>query len=300
MPAWKNITLDLPGHDLQDVTEKLGKMNRILSSTLLDRRSEKESDWIDDPEDPHPSISGDTHLLVLLVAAATNTGQLMNDVQSHLKLKKEPHHFEEIFEDRDWIKHSRSQFREILISDLLRIVPPWLPAVGFAGRTIIIEPGSGFGTGSHATTQLCLRWMETYLQNEQSLLDFGCGSGILGITADKMNASKTIGLDIDHQALDNAERNRGLNKSGTEFFHLDDYDSSDTFDIVIANILSNTLIGLKRTLFSRIKPGGVLLLSGILSDQAVEVISAYSPEITLTIQSNDGGWVLLFGRKDET
>ena len=139
-----------------------------------------------------------------------------------------------------------------------------------------------------------------YLQNDQSLLDFGCGSGIIGITADKMNASKTVGLDIDHQALDNAERNRGLNKSRTDFFHLDDYDSSDTFDIVIANILSNTLIGLKRTLFSRIKPGGILLLSGILSDQAAEVISAYSPEITLTIQSNDGGWVLLFGRKDET
>ena len=299
MPAWKNITLDLPGHNLQAVTEKLGNMNQVLSMTIRDRRPEQDSDWFDDPDDPR-TISGDTHSLVLLIAAATNTGELVNDVKSLLSLETIPDHAEEIFEDRDWIKHSRAQFKEILVSDLLRIVPPWRPAVGFAGKTIIIEPGSGFGTGSHATTQLSLRWMGIYLQKDQSLLDFGCGSGIIAITADKLSTGRTVGVDIDRQALDNAERNRGLNKSRTDFFHLDDFSFSDTFDVVIANILSNTLIKLKKTLLSHIKPGGVLLLTGILSDQAVEVISAYAPEITMTIHSNEGGWVLLFGHKDET
>jgi len=299
MPAWKNITLDLPGHNLQAVTEKLENMKPILSMTITDRRPEQESDWVDDPDNPQ-TIDGDTHSLVLLVAAATDTDELVKDVQSRLDLETIPDPAEEIFEDRDWIKHSRAQFREILLSDFLRILPPWRPAVGFAGRTIIIEPGSGFGTGSHPTTQLCLRWIEIYLEKGQSLLDFGCGSGILAIAAEILGAGHTVGVDIDRQALDNADRNRGLNNSRTDFFHLDDFSSPHTFDVVIANILSNTLISLKKTLLSHMEPGGVLLLSGILSDQAMDVISAFSPEITMTIHSNDGGWVLLYGRKELT
>ena len=297
MPAWKNITLSLPGKDLRIISDKILFIKRILSATIIDRLPEEKSDWFDQP-DKQQSLTGKTHLIQLLVSATTESKDLVKDISKLINDNSVDIISEEIFEDRDWIKHSKNQFSEINISDHLRIIPPWIADAGFSGKTIIIEPGSGFGTGSHPTTQLCIKWMETHLSSGASVLDYGCGSGILSIAAKMMGAKTSLGIDNDYQALRNAERNKDLNSVDIELLHTSNYKNIFKFDIIIANILLKTIISLKEKLLSSLNANGKLLITGILNDQAKEIISAFSPEISLNIITEQEGWLLLFGENN--
>ena len=216
MPAWKNITLSILDKDLETVSDLLSSIKRILSITIIDRLPENESQWFDHPH-KKPSLMGTTHLIKLLVSAPTESTALVNDISLLIDGASIDVISEEIFEDRDWIKHSKKQFTEIIISSRLRIIPPWIVDKGFSGETIIIEPGSGFGIGSHPTTQLCIRWIENQISINDKVLDYGCGSGILSIISKKLGAKKVIGVDNDHQALKNAERNKQLNSMEIDF-----------------------------------------------------------------------------------
>ena len=162
----------------------------------------------------------------------------------------------------------------------------------------MIEPGSGFGTGSHPTTQLCIKWMETHLSSPVSVLDYGCGSGILSITSKMLGAKTVLGIDNDYQALRNAKRNKELNPEEIDLLHTSDYKNTMKFDIVIVNILLKTIISLKETLLTNLNPNGKLLLTAILKDQAIELISAFSPEISLSIIGEQEGWVLFAGENN--
>ena len=295
MPAWKNITLSIPDKNLETVSDLLSSIKRILSITIIDRLPENESKWFDHP-DKIPSLMGRTHLIQLLVSAPTESKALVNDISLLIDDASIDVISEEIFEDRDWIKHSKKQFTEIIISSRLRIIPPWIADKGFSGETIMIEPGSGFGIGSHPTTQLCIKWIENQLSINDKVLDYGCGSGILSIISKRLGAKNVIGIDNDHQALRNAERNKQLNSMEIDFFHTDNYQGSLKYDIVIANILLNTIIGLKETLISSLNPDGTLILTGILKDQAIKLISAFSPEINLSIIEEQEGWLLFQGK----
>ena len=297
MPAWKNITLSLPDKDLETVSDLLSSIKRILSITIIDRLPENKSQWFDQP-DKKPSLTGKTHLIQLLVSAPTKSTELLKDISTLLGDASIDVTSEEIFEDRDWIKHSKKQFTEIIISSRLRIIPPWIADKGFSGETIMIEPGSGFGIGSHPTTQLCIRWIENQLSINDKVLDYGCGSGILSIISKRLGAKNVIGIDNDHQALRNAERNKQLNSMEIDFFHTDNYPGSLKYDIVIANILLNTIIGLKETLLSSLNPNGKLILTGVLKDQAIELISAFSPDINLSIIEEQEGWLLFQGKNN--
>ena len=159
MPAWKNITLSLPDKDLETVSNLLSSIKRILSVTIIDRLPENKSQWFDQA-DKKPTLTGKTHLIQLLVSAPTKSTALLKDISSLIGDASIDVISEEIFEDRDWIQYSKKQFTEIIISNRLRIIPPWIADKGFSGETIMIEPGSGFGIGSHPTTQLCIRWLE--------------------------------------------------------------------------------------------------------------------------------------------
>ena len=207
MPAWKNITLSLPGQDLRKISDKILAIKRILSITIIDRLPVNQSDWFDQPGEKK-TLTGETHLIQLLVSAMTESKDLVKDIGSLINDNSIKIITEEIFEDQDWIQHSKNQFSEIIISERLRIIPPWTADKGFSGKTIMIEPGSGFGTGSHPTTQLCIKWMETHLSSNVSVLDYGCGSGILSITSKMLGAKTVLGIDNDYQALRNAERNK--------------------------------------------------------------------------------------------
>jgi len=297
MPAWKNITLDLSGHDLKIVSDKILTIRRVLSITIIDRLPENKSEWFDQ-SDESQSLKGETHLIQLLVSALTESKDLVNDICMVINKNSIEIISEEIFEDRDWIQHSKNQFKEVLISDNLRIIPPWIADKGFSGETILIEPGSGFGTGTHPTTQLCLKWMEKHLAKDTNILDYGCGSGILSIAAHKLGAKTILGIDNDHQALRNAERNKSLNSADIDLLHSRDYKIKMKFDIVIANILLKTIISLKEILLSSLKPKSKLLLTGVLQDQAIELINSFSPEISLNIFDKKEDWILFYGEKN--
>ena len=294
MPAWKNITLNIPHEDLDKISESISIINRILAISIIDKLSEKQSEWYED-NDKNRNHNGSDYYIKLLLPGLTNVDKLINEIIKITNLSKIELVSEEIFEDIDWIKHSRNQFKEIKISNQIRIIPPWIIEDGFAGKTIIIDPGSGFGTGSHPTTQLCIKWIESHLSENESVLDYGCGSGILSIVAKSFGSGYTLGIDNDHQAIENAERNKNINSSKIELMHVDNYNHKKTFDIVIANILSNTIISLKDSFISSLRPNGTLVLSGILNNQSSEIINYFYPDINLSIAEESEDWVLLYG-----
>ena len=296
MPAWKNITLDIPKGDLNSISEKISEIKRVLSITITDKIDEPNSKWFDEGGKQQPLL-GETHLIKLLTSASINSELLNNDIRKKLEDETINILKEEIFEDRDWIQHSKNQFREIKITDTLRIIPPWVADKNKNGTSIIIDPGSGFGTGSHPTTQLCLKWIEKNNDPNSSLIDYGCGSGILSIAADKFGYNRVVGVDNDHQALLNAERNKDLNSSDIVFFHSNDYNAAESYDITVANILLNTIISLRETLISSLKENGILILSGILEEQASDIIDAFKSDMFLSIVDQQEGWLLMKGKK---
>ena len=292
MKMWKNITLDFPGMDLHHISDLLSTLD-VASVMIKDKQREADSNWFDDPENPNP-LSGDTHAVVLMIPGNQDVNQLIHEIQIILNLDRLPDYIEEIFEDRDWVIYTQSQFKEIRISDSFRIVPPWESKSYFDGQSIIIQPGSGFGTGTHPTTQLCLQWLENNLKGNESVLDFGCGSGILSIGAKLLGAGYVEGVENDQLAINNANRNNELNHTSIPFHHSDKFDANQKYDVVIANILSSILIRLATKIGPLI--GYKLVLSGILENQAENVIQAYSEWVNLSTQDELDGWVLMAGQ----
>ena len=292
MKMWKNITIDFPGADLRYVSDLFLTLD-VVSIMIKDKLKEPDSSWVDDPQNPNP-LSGDTHVIVLMIHENQDVDQLMYEIQIIMNLDNAPDYVEEIFEDKDWVTYTQSQFKEIFISDSLRIVPPWESNSEFSGQSIIIQPGSGFGTGTHPTTQLCLRWLENNLKENNTVLDYGCGSGVLSIGAKILGASFVEGVEIDSKAILNAEQNNELNSLMIPYHHSDSFESNENYDIVIANILADILIRLAPTLGQFI--GDKLVLSGILENQAKDVIQSYSERVGLSVQNEMDGWVLLAGQ----
>ena len=292
MKAWKNITLNFPGLKLDGIVEQLSYLD-VLSVTVKDKPALEKSDWFDDPHTPL-SIHGDAHVIILLMEASRSTNQLLEEICLILGLDQTPAYSEDVFEDRNWVTHTQAQFKEIQISKTLRILPPWESKTEFVGKTLIIEPGSGFGTGSHPTTQLCLRWLEKNLNKNDSVLDYGCGSGILSIGAKLLGADHVEGVEIDQLAINNANQNNELNGTGIPFHHADTFKSNRKYDVVVANILSSILIRLTPTIGPLI--GHKLVLSGILKNQSKDVIHAYLDWIKLSIVEDLDGWVLIAGQ----
>jgi ribosomal protein L11 methyltransferase len=204
----------------------------------------------------------------------------------------------EPLQDVDWVQQSRDQFQPIRISDRVWIVPTWHAAPDSAAINIALDPGAAFGTGSHPTTRLCLQWLEAVLANGRpsSLLDYGCGSGILAIAGMKLGASEAVGVDIDVQAIEAARFNACQNKVDIDFATTDhrlDY----LADITVANILANPLKVLAPLLAAHTRPGGKLALAGLLDQQADELISIYQPWFELAVWQSDEGWSCLAGRR---
>lgn len=195
---------------------------------------------------------------------------------------------------QDWVRLTQSQFDPIRISGRLWIVPSWHAAPDPGAINLELDPGLAFGTGSHPTTRLCLEWLEANVSPGVTVLDYGCGSGILGIAALKFGADDALGVDIDPAALAVAAANAA--KNGVNMRLLPSSASNfETFDRVVANILTNQLMLLAPLLTSRLKPGGRLALSGVLAAQAAQVIAAYAPYLDLGIGAVHEGWVRLDG-----
>ena len=197
-------------------------------------------------------------------------------------------------EAQDWVRLTQSQFEPIRISSRLWILPSWHVAPDPAAINLVIDPGLAFGTGSHPTTRLCLQWLEAHLAGGESVLDYGCGSGILAIAAMRLGASGVAGTDLDPQALVAARANAAINHVMGEFV-LPGALPDRAYDIVVANILTNPLRVLAPALAQRTRPGGRIVLSGILVDQAAAVIAAYQPWFNIDVWHTDEGWTALSG-----
>lgn len=204
-----------------------------------------------------------------------------------------PHETSQIA-DRDWVRATQAQFAPIQVEDGLWVVPTWCTAPDPAAVNIALDPGLAFGTGAHPTTRLCLSWLRANVPSGCSLLDYGCGSGILAIAAAKFGARRVTGVDIDPQAVASSAANAALNGVDATFVAVDEL-GAGTFDRVVANILANPLRLLAPVLAARTTPGGRLALAGVLAEQADDVAAAYARWFDVETWRVADGWVLLAG-----
>lgn len=221
------------------------------------------------------------------------------EIELKLKLPEGSHFVWHILEDKDWEREWMTHYHPIKCSEKLWICPSWTPPPQTDSINLILDPGLAFGTGTHATTFLCLQWLSQQSLSGNTVIDYGCGSGILGIASLLLGAENALGIDIDPQALiasqDNAERNK-IDTSRFPVYFPDAYPATQA-DIVVANILAGPLVELAQTLNAALKPKGKICLSGILENQAETVQAAYSSFIQFDpIQCKDD-WVCLSGVK---
>ncbi|MFM2107977.1 MAG: hypothetical protein RLZZ513_1045, partial [Pseudomonadota bacterium] len=204
--------------------------------------------------------------------------------------------------EQDWVRVTQAQFDPIPIGRNIWVVPSWHAAPVPDALVLELDPGLAFGTGSHPTTRLCMEWLEQHVEAGCSVLDYGCGSGILAILARKLGADSVDGVDIDPQAISAAQDNAKRNQCDeVRWFVPSDYAlarASTRYDIVAANILSGPLKLMAPMLASRVAQGGAVVLSGILARQADELIASYAPYIALSVAAEREGWVALAGRKE--
>ncbi|WP_455284015.1 50S ribosomal protein L11 methyltransferase [Cupriavidus necator] len=232
------------------------------------------------------ALFGDDADPAVVVAAAAN--QLGIDPVPAFELRT--------VEDQDWVRLTQSQFEPIRIGERIWVVPSWHDAPEPDAVVLELDPGLAFGTGSHPTTRLCMQWLEQNLTPGETVLDYGCGSGILAIVARKLGAGDTTGIDIDPNAVEASRYNAERNQVEASFA-LPESVSEVTYDLVVANILSNPLKLMAAMLSARVRPGGRLVLSGVLERQADEVAAAYAPWLPLTVWRSEEGWVCLHGTR---
>ena len=225
--------------------------------------------------------------------------KVVNQLKQVSFFKGEPNFKLEQLEDKDWEREWMDNFHPIKFGKRLWVCPSWRDIPDPTAVNVMLDPGLAFGTGTHPTTALCMQWLDATIKPEQTVVDFGCGSGILGIAALKLGAKRVIGVDIDPQAIEaslaNAKRN---NVEGQiELYLPKDQPKDFQADVVVANILAGPLAELKTIISAYVKPGGLLALSGILESQAQSVMAAYSDEFTFDPIAVQDEWVRLSARK---
>jgi len=266
-----------------------------LSASIEDANAETlaEQAIFGEPGDPPPGIWQQN-----IVTAMFNEDVDVNQIAIALSQETAIAKFQystEIIAEQDWVRATQAQFDPIEITDKLWIVPTWHTAPNQDAINIVLDPGLAFGTGSHPTTSLCLEWLMQQAPNK-SVLDYGCGSGILAIAAKKLGAPHVVGVDIDSQAIIASVYNAEQNDVDIDFYDANVF-THQTFDIVVANILSSALMVLAPALSKYCKTGAKLALSGILESQKEELIARYSEWFNMDAPTQKDAWILLTGTK---
>ncbi|WP_152205359.1 50S ribosomal protein L11 methyltransferase [Marinobacter changyiensis] len=204
-----------------------------------------------------------------------------------------------LVEDKDWARAWMEDFKPLRFGERLWIVPSWHEAPDPDAANLLLDPGLAFGTGTHQTTALCLEWLDGHPVAGKQVIDYGCGSGILGLAALLLGADHVIGVDTDPQALEASRENARRNEVPEDRLdlYLPEHEPDTVADVVLANILAQPLIGLAPHLAARVRFGGDIVLSGILSHQARDVMAAYEPWFIMDEPEERQEWVRLTGRR---
>jgi len=237
----------------------------------------------------------DDVLITGLFSEEDELSAILDTIKTELKLSKLEHKIEPV-EEQDWVRITQSHFQPQCYANTLWVCPSW-DEQPHEGLVVRIDPGLAFGTGNHATTSLCLQWLATHPPQNQPVIDYGCGSGILSLAALALGATHVEAIDHDPQALIATENNANLNAFATSqnlTIAVPEKASLDVVPYVIANILANPLIQLAPTLTScTASENGVLILSGILTKEHDAVLKAYEPDFALIEMCTKEEWCLL-------
>ena len=297
--AWLLLKIDATEQNAEAISDALMNIG-ALSASIEDANAETlaEQAIFGEPGDPPPGI-WQQNIVAAMFDELTDVALVIQTLSQDTGITQFQYHTESIA-DQDWVRSTQVQFDPIKITDNLWIVPTWHTAPYSNVVNIVLDPGLAFGTGSHPTTHLCLEWLTQQAlhntQNNCSVLDYGCGSGILAIAAKKLGASHVVGVDIDAQAIIASNYNADQNQVNIEFVDANQF-SHQTFDLVVANILSSALMVLAPALAKYCKVGGKLALSGILETQADTLIMRYSEWFDMDRPIQKDAWILLTGTK---
>jgi len=198
--------------------------------------------------------------------------------------------------DDDWVRRAQAQFPPMLVGERLWIGPSWCTPPGGGRAAVTLDPGLAFGTGTHPSTRLALAFVERTVRGGESVLDYGCGSGILAIAAAKLGASRVDAVDVDPQSVETAAGNARANGVVMRVAAPDGL-APALYDIVVSNILAQPLIMLAPLLAARTRASGLIALSGILDSQAAEVVAAYRPRFAARVARSEDGWALIEGKR---
>jgi ribosomal protein L11 methyltransferase len=286
------LVLQCPEDRVESVSDALDALDALsVSVEDADAQSEAERPLFGEPGLPPPKEGWQRSQVIALFAseaAAQDAARLLQvqDFFEGCKLRRIC-----AVADQDWVRLTQSQFTPVEITPQFWIVPTWHTPPAQARQVIRLDPGLAFGTGTHPTTRMCLRWIAQHPPHSRRVLDYGCGSGILAIAAARFGAARIDAVDIDPAAVESAAANAQANQvtinPGLPA------QAKGQYHLVLANILATPLKLLAPLLCSLVSPGGTLVLAGILERQAGELTQAYAPHARLGVADSAEGWVLM-------
>lgn len=291
---WIQVKLNATSENAELISDMLVEETGALSVTFLDAKDTP----IFEPLPGETRLWGETDI-VALYDAETDMDLVITQLKASTVLDDNFAYKVEQLEDKDWEREWMDNFHPMKFGERLWICPSWREIPEPDAINVMLDPGLAFGTGTHATTALCLEWLESIDLTGKTVIDFGCGSGILAIAAIKLGATKVVGIDIDPQAItaskDNATRNGVADQLA--LFLPQDQPENLVADVVVANILAAPLRELSSIITAHVKPGGALAMSGVLDTQANNVASYYSDNFTLDAIAEQQEWCRISGIK---
>ncbi len=291
---WIQIKLNATNQNAEQIGDMLMEETGALSVTFLDAHDTP----VFEPLPGETRLWGDTDILALYDAEC-DSNWVIEQIKTSQMLAQDFAYKVEQLEDKDWEREWMDNFHPMKFGERLWICPSWRDIPEPDAINVMLDPGLAFGTGTHPTTALCLEWLEGLDLAGKTVIDFGCGSGILAIAAIKLGAERVIGIDIDPQALqaskDNAERNGVADQLNV--FLPQDQPQDLVADVVVANILAGPLRELSPVISGLVKPHGVLAMSGVLDTQAQDVASYYQEQFSLDAIKEQNEWCRISGAK---
>jgi ribosomal protein L11 methyltransferase len=301
--SWTEVIIEIARDHAEALSDALMEAGALsVSVEDADEGTDQEKPLFGEPGMEPTEAAWDHSRVVALTDVDADQQAIIAEAAAAIGLLEAPAFTTRDVADADWVRLTQSQFEPIHIGTNIWVVPSWHEAPDPDGLILELDPGLAFGTGSHPTTRLCMEWLEAHPAPGKSVLDYGCGSGILAMVAKKLGADDVTGVDIDPQAIESARANAERNGCAITFYvpnelavSANERHATGKFDTVVANILSSPLKLMAPMLSGRVAPGGSLVLSGVLARQAEEVAAAYAPFIKLGVWAEQDGWVALHG-----